>query len=388
MSSILSGIRNSSLSPGPNAATANIALNDQRLFEATPLSDSIDDALNTYVSPDSRPRRQAPSKVDFARPTIHAYDTLNQYATSGQWRSLALASESSILATPAIDTSSILKRWVYRIFALIRLGHNVQAEAELDRVESAGGTTVGWPFELRILRAQIPGLANDDWPMSIDRLSALLRGCQRSLGRSDVAEKKPLFEQRICRLNLLLVSCAMHMHDLCLASQILDDLLFTLNNQPPDPRLLSAIGRIYLQMGSIPEAESCFKQVENHVAVEDEMITMNRALFAVAGGRWENARDLFASIYAGHPERIAAGNNSAICELYLGSPQLMLNSLQQVMVALPAAAGTSEELVFNYCSGLDLHYDGNKLREAKIKKIIDVATWAGDGFDISSFKLQ
>ncbi|KAJ2849195.1 hypothetical protein J3B02_003826 [Coemansia erecta] len=115
---------------------------------------------------------------------------------------------------------------------------------------------------------------------------------------------------------------------------------------------------------------------------------MNRALFAVAGGKWENARDLFANIYSEYPDRVAAGNNSSICELYLGSPQAMLNGLQQIMVALPTAAGTSEELVFNYCSGLDLHYDGNRLREAKIKKLIDVATWAGDGFDISSLKLH
>ncbi|KAJ2842653.1 hypothetical protein J3B02_005518, partial [Coemansia erecta] len=96
---------------GPNTVLADAALNDQHLFESTALNDAIDDALNTYVSSESRPRRQAPSKVDFARPAIHAYDTLNQYATSGQWRALALASESSILATPSIEASAILKRW-------------------------------------------------------------------------------------------------------------------------------------------------------------------------------------------------------------------------------------------------------------------------------------
>ncbi|KAJ1644421.1 hypothetical protein LPJ64_003912, partial [Coemansia asiatica] len=62
MSSILAGIRNSSQSPGPNTVLADAALNDQHLFESTALNDAIDDALNTYVSSESRPRRQAPSK--------------------------------------------------------------------------------------------------------------------------------------------------------------------------------------------------------------------------------------------------------------------------------------------------------------------------------------
>ncbi|KAJ2802515.1 hypothetical protein H4R20_003248, partial [Coemansia guatemalensis] len=124
------------------------------------------------------------------------------------------------------------------------------------------------------------------------------------------------------------------------------------------------------------------------VSKDDVLAQMNRALYAVATEKWEVARDAFTAIHRDHSERIAAANNAAICELYLGSPQAMLNSLQQLMVESPAAAGAAEVLVFNYCSGLDLHYDGAKLREAKAKKMIEVGMWAGDGFDTNSFKIH
>ncbi|KAJ1965850.1 hypothetical protein GGI12_000479 [Dipsacomyces acuminosporus] len=369
-----------------------------------PLSDDLDEALYTYVSPEARPRRQVPSHADFAR-RVHSYEVLNQYVVGGNWRALALASQASILETPALEERTLLKYWVYRILALTELHHFEQTTRELHNLERATsasaiakGTcssgrspTVVWPFELRVMRALVPGMGSGDVHTSIDRLNALIRGCQKQLQREGLSEEKALlFKQRLFRLNLLLIAHLARLRDSALAAQILDGLVQAAagTNGQRDPHLLSAAARLYLQLGNVQEAERLFVEVEKCVPKEDKAALMNRALYAVATGKWDVARSMFATIFADHPERIAAGNNMAICDLYLGNPQAMLNSLQQLMTSSPTAAGTSESLVFNYCTGLDLHYDGPKLRDAKIKKMVEVGMWAGDGFDMGSFKHQ
>ncbi|KAJ1897412.1 hypothetical protein LPJ66_003389, partial [Kickxella alabastrina] len=407
MASLLSGIRLNSQSPTAQASAPSYSaghwttFTDPRLFEPLPLSDSLDDALQTLVSSDQRPRRQAPQRSDF-KPQVHSYESLNQYVSSKQWRALALASQASIEALSLDHTinrgasGGVLKYWVYRILALAQLGQGGIVGVEvgrLERVESGGMRR--WPFELRLLRAQAPGMLGE-WAVVCDRLSSLLRGCQRALlppappapsapsapsASSD--DSRALWEHRVRRISLLLVGCAMRMGDPGLATGILEAVAgWGLQSAGADPRLLSAVARVHLQLGSVPEAERLFLQVERQVP-GDRMVHMNRALFSVAMGKWESARDSFAAVVDGRPEEaVAAANNLALCQLYLGSPQLMLQSLQQLMVAAPTAAGTAEELVFNYCSGLDLQYDGARLRDAKIKKIVDVATWAGDAFDM------
>ncbi|KAJ2824794.1 hypothetical protein FBU31_003896 [Coemansia sp. 'formosensis'] len=371
MSGLLSGMRASTQSPAVTGVYRSF--NDPRLFEPTPLRDALDEALTTYVSPDSRPRRDAPAPSDFAR-RVHGYEILNQYVVGGQWRALALAAEASITETQG-DDARTLRYWVYRILALTQMGASAAADRELGRLELVGALR-RWPFELRVLRAQVPGLARGAWLTCVDRLSALLRGCQRKAAAAD----EGAYGQRVFRITLLLLRCVVELRDSSLAAQLLDQL-------PEDALVLSAAARMYLQLGGIPSAERLFVRVEGLVPKDDLLTLMNRALYAVAAGKWDTARDMFAKLVAAHPDLLAAGNNLALCDLYLGHPQAMLNGLQALMAEAPAMAGTSEELVFNYCTGLDLHYDGVKLRDAKAKKLVEVATWAGDGFDTASFKL-
>ncbi|KAJ2189880.1 hypothetical protein IW144_005513 [Coemansia sp. RSA 522] len=184
----------------------------------------------------------------------------------------------------------------------------------------------------------------------------------------------------------MLASCAVRMRDAQLAIRVMDHLV---TESPNDPRLLSAVARLHLQLGSIRQAELQFMRIEQLVPSDDKLARMNRALYAVASGKYEAARELFNSVAGDAIEdRVCAANNACVCDVYLGHPQRMLDALQKLMVAAPRAAGASEELVFNYCTGLDLQYDGQKLREEKARKMVDVAMWAGDGFNTASFKLQ
>ncbi|KAJ2380903.1 hypothetical protein GGI23_007699, partial [Coemansia sp. RSA 2559] len=312
-------------------------LNSPRLFEQAPLDDALDDALQTYVSAETRPRRDSPSDSEHRQ--AHSAERLNQYVTGGQWRALALAASATIQATAANEEHTLLNLWVYRILALLMLqqqGGAQVAEREVAKLEHAtqyasvarsGGKspTIAWPFELRLLRARIPGAAHDDWAESAARLCALLRGCRRVLP-SAVGERAMRYTRRVFRVSLMITTCAMRLGDCALAVQMLDRLLVGSD----DPRLISAVARTYLQLGAVPAAERLFISVEK-LAAGDAIVLVNRAMFAVATGKWDVARDLFARVFADHPDRIAVGNNAAICDLYLGNPQAMLSALQHLM---------------------------------------------------------
>ncbi|KAJ2369877.1 hypothetical protein H4S02_000362 [Coemansia sp. RSA 2611] len=364
-----------------------LPLNDRRLFQPTPLAD----ALAALADQHGGRGRAAPDAREFAgRP--HSYELLNQYAAGQQWRALALAAEATIQATPiqsASDEAAVLRLWTYRALALVRLAHAAAAARELQAVEAATrGTsvyarfrarapTVVWPFELRVLRAQLPGLAHGDWRRTCERVCALLRACERRAGDANA--------QRRFRLQMLLAGAVLRLRDAALAAALLARL-----DAADDPRVLSACARLHLQLGSLPHAELLFRRVEARVPADDKLLLMNRAMYAVAAGKWAVARDLFARVASdplGEPH-VAAANNAAVCELFLGSPQRMLAQLQLLMADSPTAAGSAAELVFNYCTALDLLHDGPALLAEKSRKIADVATWAGDGFDTSAFKMQ
>ncbi|KAJ2450561.1 hypothetical protein EV183_004201 [Coemansia sp. RSA 2336] len=357
-------------------SSSKCALNDGSLFEQVSLEDPLDQLLS---GSDARPRRQVLDDFN----ATYSYDLLNQYVAGAQWRSLALASASTIVKTPANQPAALLKLWTYRTLALCNLKQFTAASRELHKLQQCGAAK--WPFELRILRALLPARAHQDWLLTVERLSALTRACQRR-------SHDPLYRERTFRLQLLTIGACLRLKGGTeLALSMLNRLLASCAD---DPRVVSGAARIYLQLGCLEQANRLFANVEALVLdKDDKLLLMNRAFGAVAAGKWEHAKQLFASVVdlsGDQPvdaDRISAANNLALCELYLGNPQAMLNMLQHLMVSLPAAAGTSEELVFNYCTGLDLHYDGAKLRDAKAKKISEVAIWAGDGFDTASFKL-
>ncbi|KAJ2684329.1 hypothetical protein GGH99_004088, partial [Coemansia sp. RSA 1285] len=317
MASILSGIRQTALGTAAAADTSAVrTLNDRRLFEPTPLDDELDDALQTYVSNETRPRRDVPTAPEYMG-RVYGYERLNQLVTGGQWRGLALAAESTILETPADQELKLMKCWTYRTLALLQQqGCGALAVAELDRLECATGyanvarravvelgrsPTVVWPFELRLLRAQAPGVAAGDWAESIARLSALQRGCSRVLSRpggdgdASGEERIVLNRRRVFRLSLMIAACAANLGDSSVAVQTLDQLLpADSNDDESDVRLLSAAARLYLQLGGIAAAERLFLRVENIAPKDDKLVLMNQAFYAVATAKWDVARDLFA----------------------------------------------------------------------------------------------
>ncbi|KAJ1725217.1 hypothetical protein LPJ53_000546, partial [Coemansia erecta] len=129
-------------------------------------------------------------------------------------------------------------------------------------------------------------------------------------------------------VTLLETHCALRLRDAPLVFECLECIRFP-GTEGPDPKVLSLIGRVHLQFG--------------------DTVPMNRALLAVAGEKWDVARETFGQV-AG----LCAAANRAVCELYLGDPQGMLDEMLKLMVEMPAVAGTAEPLVFNYCAALKL----------------------------------
>lgn len=364
-------------------------MNASEHFEPTPLTDSLDTLLQAHATSRQQqqqqqqaPRRDPPRPEDFHR--LYSFELLNQYTASSQWRALLLATRSSIQLTPKED-AAWLRYWVYRILGLINLGHKEQAQRELQRLGSFDSC---WPYELRILWAQLPGWCQEDWLASIDRLLELKKAQANANNNNNNSDQ----QKRSFRVTLLLVSNAIRLDDFELATEFLSQLSAAAaadddddgnGDDDDDPQLLSSIARLCLQMGALAEAERLFVRVETMIPRTDQMALMNRALYAVALGKWESAHAKFSQLAAG----VAARNNRAVCELYLGDPQKLLQELDQLMGEEPLVAGTSEEVVFNYCTGLDLLKDGAGLRDAKVKKLCEVGMWAGDGFDTSSFNI-
>ncbi|KAJ1933357.1 hypothetical protein EC988_009146, partial [Linderina pennispora] len=251
------------------------------------------------------------------------------FIASGQWRALALASAATITK----HTDDPLRLWTYRALALRQLRCSEQAERELHRLSRVVASRT-WPFELRLLRACLGAPAQ-----CIARLSVLLRGCRRRQQKITDGSEMAANGARMFRLSLLLAGQAMLLKDAMLTTQILDSLTETTN-----PLLLSAVARVHLQLGNVQAAERQFVKVESLVPASDRLAVMNRALFAMATGKWAAAKQLFASVNEGAPPDtcVAANNNMALCELYLGSPSEMLASLQKTMAGAPTGAGTAE----------------------------------------------
>ncbi|ORX70898.1 hypothetical protein DL89DRAFT_292470 [Linderina pennispora] len=359
MSALLANLR-------PPAPPTNIAsATDARLFDAVPLNDALSDALLVHASPDARPRRDSPQTSDFS-PHTYSYDALNQFIASGQWRALALASAATITK----HTDDPLRLWTYRALALRQLQCSEQAERELHRLSRVVASRT-WPFELRLLRACLGAPAQ-----CIARLSVLLRGCRRRQQKITDGSEMAANGARMFRLSLLLAGQAM--------------LLKGRNADNADSGFADRDNQPIASLGNVQAAERQFVKVESLVPASDRLAVMNRALFAMATGKWAAAKQLFASVNEGAPPDtcVAANNNMALCELYLGSPSEMLASLQKTMAGAPTGAGTAEPVVFNYCTGLDLHYDGARLRDMKARTMAEVGKWAGDGFDVAAFKMQ
>eukprot|EP01133_Synstelium_polycarpum_P007487 gene7487-8759_t len=172
--------------------------------------------------------------------------------------------------------------------------------------------------------------------------------------------------------------------DYLLAIKILEDLIL---QQQADYWILSALGRIHLQMGSIAHADSIFKQADKLIPEPDISVVsnMNKGFLAVATDQYPKAIEHFDKVLKLDPTNIAAANNKSISMLYTCDLSGAVATLEQLMQK-EKDKSIDETLIFNICSLYEL--SSEKSNEKKKAMMADIAKRAPDHFDFKVFKIS
>ncbi|KAJ1967423.1 hypothetical protein H4R35_006715 [Dimargaris xerosporica] len=375
-------------------------LTNARLFSTTPLPDGLSDVLQRHVPSGQQPRRDpvVPSEPATLSAAIEA---LSHLIRSQSWRSVVQLSQTTLvhLVEPHTPDQALLV-WLYRLLGLTQLGLYQAAKTELDHLEPLDSPALCFeaypdqypdqngpmaPWELLVLAARMPAW-NGDIYLTLDRLHHLLT-MARAHQETQVAtpaEHDP-WTGRYMALQLLKVSYLLQLKAFTAALSVLHQVLAV---EPKNPALKSAIGRLMLQAGNVSAAEAVFADVEQLVSDHDDLVMMNRGFWLIAQGEIEQARMAFMTVAQRHPNHFVAVNNVSVCDFYLGHVSGTIQALQSCMNQEPSTAGVCPVLIRNLCVAYELGYENPTLQNYKVKKVIDVATWAGDGWDTTAFRLS
>eukprot|EP00058_Branchiostoma_floridae_P006310 XP_002591798.1 hypothetical protein BRAFLDRAFT_83586 [Branchiostoma floridae] len=232
-------------------------------------------------------------------------------------------------------TPHSLQLWFTRIALLVRLRMFSTAEAELeafgsldqpdlyyefypDTYKGRRGTMV--PFHFRVLHAELPQYLGKPHE-ALDRLYHLLGTCNQDF------------------------NLAYETMDTILSQEIGDT-----------PQILSAMGRIKLQLGDVRGAQQCFEKAEPLLEDEEDgeaVKTTNKAFLALGQGSFAESCQLFEQVYKLQPDNGVAINNTAVCQLYLGNLKEALKMLENVVQEDPNRF-VQEGLLFNLCTMYEL----------------------------------
>jgi tetratricopeptide (TPR) repeat protein len=150
--------------------------------------------------------------------------------------------------------------------------------------------------------------------------------------------------------------------------------------------LLSTVGRMYLIMGDVLEAEFVFDRV---ATFEDASITlnlMNAGFLHTARGEWDRARESFAEVLKREPQNKQAENNLAVALLYQGKLDEGIRQLERRMESSKNAASLSAGPILNLCTLYELRTgDSGLLRKRELLR--GVSEIAGDDLPTECFKL-
>ncbi|KAG0348311.1 Trafficking protein particle complex subunit 12 [Podila humilis] len=348
-------------------------------------------------------------------------DTLNElmvkYIPAEQrvlrdWNALTEAEQRQ---GPRAEILHELTLWYARLCALTKLGQYEMAQAELDQLGNLWGpqfrfesyppdmfTSYGSqhesgprkgsmvPFELFVLKARLQGHLGDIYE-AIDQLYDLIVRCKKfeavcRVGGDTVGVHQ--WQDLAGQLHLLVLNYLVELKDYPSATKHARDLA---KRYPYDINFHSGLGRLYLQLGDLDQAEKVFKNVEDMVKEHPEhshfnlQLIMNKALLAVTQGQWQVAKTAFEEVLVQEPENMTATNNLAVCELYAGQLDGSISRLEKLMFSYPTSAGASEPLVFNMATLYELRTEGSMRR--KHEMMLEVSKWAGDQFNVSMFKI-
>eukprot|EP01132_Coremiostelium_polycephalum_P006077 gene6077-7571_t len=171
--------------------------------------------------------------------------------------------------------------------------------------------------------------------------------------------------------------------DFLLAIKILEDLV---QRQQADYWILSALGRIHLQMGNISGAEKIFAAADKLIPEPDISVVsnMNKGFYFIATDQYPKSIECFEKIIQLDPSNITAVNNKCISMLYTCDLGGALSTLE-TLIQTEKERAIDETLIFNICSLYELASE--KSNEKKKSIMSEIAKKAPDNFDFKVFKI-
>uniref|UniRef100_A0A0A9XAH5 Trafficking protein particle complex subunit 12 n=3 Tax=Lygus hesperus TaxID=30085 RepID=A0A0A9XAH5_LYGHE len=268
------------------------------------------------------------------------------------------------------------------------------------------GTMV--PFQMRILIANIPAYLQK-YSLALSRLYSILAVVRQILtnlenGKTEdgslieLSSKerhiaKQLWASREARVQHSIVNVALMSKNYVLAIEVLQNLIKNNYSVNQKRALHSALGRVFLQLGDVGNAEICFNMAKKlkrgqtgtlNSNVADIRELIDKGLVSVAQNYYQDAYEYFHKASLLEPSNVMVLNNMAVCLFYTGKLRKALEVLNSTIHANPSLA-LHEALLLNLCTLYELESSHIGQKEALLKQ---VAKYKGDGINISCLKLQ
>lgn len=259
------------------------------------------------------------------------------------------------------------------------------------------------PFSMRLLHAELPQyLAKPQ--EALDRLHnlrsvclAILENLEKGLAEDgsmitltpeNGKASLKLWKSRLSRVMYSMANCLLLMKDYILAVETYQSII----QYEPRQRvqLLSAIGRIFLQIGDVKTAESYFQDVEKACQMKGSQpsdstcMVMNRAFVYLSQNNYTDAHSSFTEVLKTDPKNPVANNNAAVCLLYLGRLKESLGQLEGLVQQDPAQY-LHESVLFNLTTMYEL--ESSRSTQKKQALLEAVAGREGDSFNTQCLKL-
>lgn len=175
-------------------------------------------------------------------------------------------------------------------------------------------------------------------------------GNPMEIGDSDRTDSLRLWTGREARVMHSIINCSISLKDYELAMELLGQLCE--RDGAPKHALLSALGRLHLQLGNISGAEVCFNEAAQ-LGPTGVREMVDRGLLAIAQQNFDEAYLYFQQASNLEPSNIMILNNMGVCLLYGGHLKEAISVLESAIATNPMHA-LHESLILNLCTLYDM----------------------------------
>ncbi|KAK4884966.1 hypothetical protein RN001_001237 [Aquatica leii] len=193
-------------------------------------------------------------------------------------------------------------------------------------------------------------------------------GSPTEIAKTDRTDSIRLWFGREGRVMHSIINCALALKDYELAMDVLGQLLD--RDGSPKHSLLSALGRLHLQIGDVAGAEVCFNEAREIIGGEAGVRELvDRGLIAIAQNNFKDAYTCFQQASTLEPSNVMILNNMAVCLLYGGHLKDAITVLESAITASPVQA-LQESLLLNLCTLYDMESSKGRLKKFALLKQI------------------